>query len=74
MHDLTRHHYSVSKHIDTDNGDSATLTGGILGGTVGSAAGALGVWAAGRRYPAFRGLTLPLRAFLVTSAGTFAGE
>lgn len=51
---------------------NATLTGGILGGTVGTAAGALGVYAASRRYPAFRGLTLQLRAFLITSAGTFA--
>ena len=51
----------------------ATVTGGILGGAGGLAAGALGVFGATRRYPAFRNLTLPLRAFLVTSAGTFGG-
>ena len=45
-----------------------------MGGAAGTAAGALGVYVASRRYPAFRGLTLPLRAFLITSAGTFAGE
>lgn len=40
---------------------------------MGLAAGALGVYAASARYPAFRSLTLPLRAFLITSSGTFAG-
>lgn len=33
----------------------------------------MGVWAAGARYPAFRGLTLQFRAFLITSSATFAG-
>ena len=50
------------------------MTGGILGGAGGLAAGALGVFGATRRYPAFRNLTLPLRAFLITSAGTFGGK
>lgn len=50
---------------------NATLKGGIGGGLLGTAVGALGVVAATRRYPAFRSLTLPLRAFLVTSSGTF---
>ncbi|KAL8713638.1 MAG: hypothetical protein Q9225_006730 [Loekoesia sp. 1 TL-2023] len=49
-----------------------TLKGGIGGGIVGLGLGAAGVWAATVRYPAFRSLTLPLRAFLVTSSGTFA--
>ncbi|KAL8848305.1 MAG: hypothetical protein Q9221_006659 [Calogaya cf. arnoldii] len=51
---------------------SETLKGGIGGGVAGLAFGALGVYAAGARFPAFRSLTIPLRAFLVTSSGTFA--
>lgn len=51
----------------------ATLKGGIGGGLAGLALGAVGVYAAGARYPAFRQLTVPLRAFLMTSAGTFSG-
>ena len=50
-----------------------TLKGGIVGGLAGLAFGAVGVYAAGARYPAFRQLTLPLRAFLMTSTGTFSG-
>ncbi|KAK5172612.1 Replication factor C, subunit RFC4 [Saxophila tyrrhenica] len=49
-----------------------TLKGGFVGGIAGLAVGALGVYGAAVRYPAFRQLTLPLRAFLVTSSGTFA--
>jgi hypothetical protein len=47
------------------------VTGGLIGGTIGLTIGAGGVMFAARRYPAFRSLTLPLRAFLITSAGTF---
>lgn len=43
-----------------------------MGGAAGTAAGALGVWAASMRYPAFRSITLPFRAFLIASTGTFA--
>jgi len=50
-----------------------TLKGGAIGGFGGLALGTLGVVAASRRYHFFRGLTLPLRAFLITSAGTFGG-
>ncbi|KAL8792236.1 MAG: hypothetical protein Q9195_005192 [Heterodermia aff. obscurata] len=50
----------------------ATVIGGVGGGFAGLALGAAGVYAAGVRYPAFRQLTLPLRAFLITSAGTFS--
>ncbi|KAL8839741.1 MAG: hypothetical protein Q9170_001612 [Blastenia crenularia] len=49
-----------------------TLKGGIGGGIAGLGLGAAGVWLATVRYPAFRALTVPLRAFLVTSSGTFA--
>ena len=52
---------------------SATLKGGSLGGTAGLVLGVLGVYGAGVRYPAFRHITLPLRAFLVTSSATFGG-
>ncbi|KAI9806702.1 MAG: hypothetical protein M1825_006159 [Sarcosagium campestre] len=51
---------------------NATLKGGIGGGLVGLAAGVGGVALAQARYPFFRSLTLPLKAFLATSAGTFA--
>ncbi|KAI1392870.1 uncharacterized protein F4822DRAFT_392458 [Hypoxylon trugodes] len=47
------------------------LKGGSIGGTLGLGIGWIGVIAASRRYPAFRSLTLPFRAFLVTSTGTF---
>ena len=47
------------------------LKGGLIGGGVGLGIGIGGVILASRRYPAFRGLTLPFRAFLVTSTGTF---
>ncbi|KAF4556828.1 Respiratory supercomplex factor 2-like protein [Elsinoe fawcettii] len=50
----------------------ATLRGGIGGGIIGTAFGAAGVLLAGRRYPAFRALSLPFRAFLITSTGTFS--
>ena len=65
----------VGRHICTWRltDPSATLKGGIGGGFAGLAFGAAGVYAAGARYPAFRQLTLPLRAFLITSAGTFSG-
>ncbi|KAI0849546.1 hypothetical protein F5Y00DRAFT_53151 [Daldinia vernicosa] len=50
---------------------SQVLKGGLIGGTLGLGAGLAGVMLASRRYPAFRSLTLPFRAFLVTSTGTF---
>ena len=55
------------------NEHSETLKGGALGGFSGLALGFGGVYAAATRYPAFRQLTLPLRAFLITSSGTFGG-
>jgi len=51
---------------------NATVKGGALGGVVGLAAGALGVFAATKRYPTFAGLTVPFRAFLTVSTGTFS--
>ncbi|GAD95049.1 mitochondrial hypoxia responsive domain protein [Paecilomyces variotii No. 5] len=52
---------------------SAVLRGGTIGTVAGLIGGWAGVLAATRRYQAFRQLTIPLRAFLVTSTGTFCG-
>lgn len=52
---------------------SATVKGGSIGGLIGTAVGAAGVMAASRRYHSFRALTVPFRAFLVASTGTFVG-
>ncbi|RVX69010.1 hypothetical protein B0A52_08077 [Exophiala mesophila] len=51
----------------------AVLRGGTIGGVVGLGVGLVGVTLAQRRYAFIRNLTLPLKAFLVTSSGTFAG-
>ncbi|KAF7542299.1 hypothetical protein G7Z17_g11698 [Cylindrodendrum hubeiense] len=50
---------------------AVVVKGGLIGGSLGLALGVGGVMFASRRYPAFRGLTLPFRTFLVTSTGTF---
>ncbi|KAH6656941.1 mitochondrial hypoxia responsive domain-containing protein [Truncatella angustata] len=50
---------------------NAVLKGGFIGGSFGVTLGLTGVLVASKRYPAFRGLTLPFRSFLVTSTGTF---
>ncbi|KPM40684.1 hypothetical protein AK830_g5853 [Neonectria ditissima] len=47
------------------------VKGGLIGGTIGLGLGLGSVVFASRRYPTFRGLTLPFRTFLVTSTGTF---
>jgi len=52
---------------------NATLKGGIWGMALGTAAGGLGVFLANKRFHAFRQLTVPFRAFLITSSGTFVG-
>ncbi|KAF2854974.1 mitochondrial hypoxia responsive domain-containing protein [Plenodomus tracheiphilus IPT5] len=49
----------------------ATIKGGSIGGLIGTGLGAVGVIAASRRYHSFRALTVPFRAFLVASTGTF---
>jgi len=51
---------------------AATVRGGLLGGSLGLAAGTGAVWLASRRFPAFRKLTLPFRVFLAVSTSTFA--
>ncbi|ORY54831.1 mitochondrial hypoxia responsive domain-containing protein [Pseudomassariella vexata] len=50
---------------------NVVLKGGFIGGSLGVGLGVLGVIGASKRYPAFRGLTLPFRSFLVTSTATF---
>ncbi|KAK8064816.1 hypothetical protein PG994_007454 [Apiospora phragmitis] len=60
----------VSQEEETAHYNSV-LKGGFIGGTLGVGLGLLGVIGASKRYPAFRGLTLPFRSFLVTSTGTF---
>lgn len=50
-----------------------TLKGGVIGGMTGIGLSTLGVVIASNRSKFFRGLTLPLRVFLITSAGTFGG-
>ena len=52
---------------------SATVKGGTIGGIMGTVAGGVGLWGAMRRFPAVRNLTIPFKAFLVSSVGTFSG-
>ncbi|KAL5366369.1 hypothetical protein BJX96DRAFT_182504 [Aspergillus floccosus] len=49
------------------------VKGGTIGGMLGLVGGLAGVMAAARRYHTIRNLTLPMKAFLVTSTGTFVG-
>jgi Hypoxia induced protein conserved region len=49
-----------------------TVAGGLKGGALGLLFGVGAVSLAHHRFPSFRSLTLPLKAFLATSAGTFA--
>jgi len=50
---------------------NATVKGGTIGGIIGTALGGVGLYAANRRFPSIRALTVPFKAFLVTSTGTF---
>ncbi|KAL3449405.1 hypothetical protein BJX65DRAFT_272190 [Aspergillus insuetus] len=49
------------------------VKGGTLGGVCGLVAGYAGVMLASRRYHTIRNLTIPMKAFLMTSSGTFVG-
>lgn len=51
----------------------AVVKGGTVGGILGLAGGWAGLMLASRRWAGVRNLTLPMKAFLVTSSGTFAG-
>jgi len=50
----------------------ATVKGGSLGGVIGLGLGLAGVYAASQRFHLIQHLTLPMKAFLVTSSGTFS--
>ncbi|KAE8154388.1 hypothetical protein BDV25DRAFT_147617 [Aspergillus avenaceus] len=52
---------------------SQVLKGGTIGTVLGLIGGYAGVLAASKRYHTIRNLTLPMKAFLVTSSGTFVG-
>jgi hypothetical protein len=51
---------------------NATLKGGITAGTIGLGVGIGAVYVANLRFHSFQSLTLPMKAFLATSAGTFS--
>ncbi|OKL55783.1 hypothetical protein UA08_08875 [Talaromyces atroroseus] len=51
----------------------SVLQGGSFGTVLGLVGGWAGVLAASRRFHTIRNLTLPMKAFLVTSSGTFVG-
>jgi hypothetical protein len=51
---------------------NATIKGGAIGGVIGTAIGAAAIVGASRRFHSFRSLTVPFRAFLGASTGTFA--
>lgn len=51
---------------------NATVKGGLRGGVIGLVVGGAAVFAAHRRFPTFRNLTVPMKTFFVTSAGTFS--
>ncbi|KAH8596781.1 hypothetical protein B0O99DRAFT_619921 [Bisporella sp. PMI_857] len=50
---------------------NATLKGGFIGGGIGLAVGGAAVYAANARFHIIRNLTLPMKAFLVSSSTTF---
>ncbi|CAI7650631.1 unnamed protein product [Penicillium manginii] len=52
---------------------SSVVRGGTFGCLVGLVGGAAGVLLAARRFHTIRNLTVPMKAFLVTSSGTFTG-
>jgi hypothetical protein len=49
---------------------NACLESGFYGGAFGIGLASIGVYAASQRWPAFNRLTLPLKAFIVTSTGS----
>ena len=62
----------ISPELEQEH-SKAVRNAGLKFGAIGLAAGLAGVGLAHRRYPTFRAMTLPFKAFLVTSSGTAAG-
>lgn len=62
-----------SRLKNDSNGNRATVKGGSIGGIIGLALGGAGLAVANKRIPSVRALTVPFKAFLVSSAGTFTG-
>lgn len=70
---LSRAPAIASYHTDKTSYFSSVVKGGTFGTLVGLAGGTAGVLLAARRFHTIRSLTLPMKAFLVTSSGTFVG-
>jgi len=51
---------------------AATIRGGLAGGALGVGVGLGTAWLMNARFPFFRNLTIPLKAFYVTSWGSFS--
>ncbi|KAG4028594.1 hypothetical protein MFRU_020g00360 [Monilinia fructicola] len=50
---------------------NATVKGGSIGGIIGLAVGGAALYVANARFQTIRGLTIPMKSFLVSSTGTF---
>ncbi|EPS40126.1 hypothetical protein H072_6059 [Dactylellina haptotyla CBS 200.50] len=57
---------------EEDEHYAAVVKGGLKGGAYGLGIGGASAYLLNHRYPFFRSLTLPLKAFFVTSSATFA--
>ncbi|KAF3924152.1 hypothetical protein AA313_de0205780 [Arthrobotrys entomopaga] len=57
---------------EEDEHYAATVKGGLKGGAYGLGIGLASAYLLNHRYPFFRNLTLPLKAFFVSSSATFA--
>jgi hypothetical protein len=73
LHNLTRPQIAMSALTKEEAAahDSAVYRAGAIGGVAGLGLGLAGVALASRRWPAFRQMTLPFKAFVLTSSGTF---
>ncbi|PBP21648.1 hypothetical protein BUE80_DR007453 [Diplocarpon rosae] len=50
---------------------ATTIKGGLTGGAIGLAVGGAALYGASRRFQIIRGLTVPMKAYLVSATGTF---
>ncbi|KAK6582093.1 hypothetical protein PZA11_005790 [Diplocarpon coronariae] len=51
---------------------ATTVKGGLTGGAIGLAVGAVALYGGTRRFQLLRGLTIPMKAYLVSATGTFS--